>query len=57
MRYGKFLKKHGTIGFVAPSYGASTEPYISIFDKALEKFMALEYDGKVGPNCRKGDGI
>ncbi len=57
MRYGKFLKKHGTIGFVAPSYGASTEPYISIFDKALEKFMALEYDVKVGPNCRKGDGI
>ncbi|MBR5945051.1 MAG: LD-carboxypeptidase [Lachnospiraceae bacterium] len=57
MRYGKFLKKHGTIGFVAPSYGAYNEPYASIFNKALEKFMALEYDVSVGPNCRKGDGI
>lgn len=57
MRYGKFLKKGDTIGFVAPSFGASTEPYATLFDKALEKFMAMGYDVKVGPNCRKGDGI
>jgi len=57
MRYGKFLKKKDTIGFVAPSYGAFIEPYASGFDNALAKFKDLGYGIKEGPNCRKGDGI
>lgn len=57
MRYGKFLKKKDTIGFVAPSYGAYIEPYASLFERALKNFEELGYSIKEGPNCRKGDGI
>lgn len=32
MRYPEFLKDRGTIGFVAPSMGCTTEPYRSAFD-------------------------
>ena len=42
MRYPEFLKENGAIGFVAPSFGAATEPYRSAFDNALKKFHALE---------------
>ena len=27
MKYPEFLEKNGTIGFVAPSFGCSIEPY------------------------------
>ena len=37
MRYPEFLKDRGTIGFVAPSMGCTTEPYRSAFDNAIEK--------------------
>ena len=36
MRYPEFLKENGTIGFVAPSFGAATEPYRSAFVNALK---------------------
>ena len=31
MRFPEFLKEHGTIGFVAPSFGCATEPYYTAF--------------------------
>ena len=40
MRYPDFLKIGDTIGFAAPSFGCSIEPYRSCFDRAqkvLEK--------------------
>ena len=37
MRYPDFLKDHGTIGFVAPSFGCAIEPYHTCFDSALHK--------------------
>lgn len=57
MRYGNFLKKSGTIGFVAPSFGEAYEPYASAFNNAIKKFEQLGYKIKEGPNCRKCDGI
>lgn len=57
MRYPEFLKENGTIGLVAPSCGAATEPYISTQKAAINYFKGLGYGIKEGPNCWKGDGI
>lgn len=57
MRYGKFLKENGTIGFIAPSFGCTTEPYKSAFENALSKFKEMGYETAVGANAYKDDGI
>ena len=57
MRYPDRLPAGGTIGFVAPSFGCATEPYISAFKNALKKFEADGYQTKLGPNCYASDGI
>ncbi len=57
MRYPEFLKENGTIGFVAPSFGCATEPYISLFKNAQEKFKALGYSLDLGPNVYADKGI
>ena len=57
MRYPEFLKENGTIGFVAPSFGAATEPYHSAFNNALKTFRAMGYSVKTGPNCYASDGV
>ncbi len=57
MRYPEFLKENGTIGFVAPSFGCATEPYISRLDSALAKFKELGYKLDLGPNCKIAEGI
>lgn len=57
MRYPKFLKDNGTIGFVAPSFGCATEPYFSAFKSAQNKFKKLGYSLKLGKNCYEGAGI
>ncbi len=57
MRYGKFLNKGGTIGFVAPSFGCNIEPYRTGFDSAQKKFQALGYKTVLGPNCYEGCGV
>ena len=38
MRYPTFLPENGTIGFVAPSFGCTTEPYLTCFGRAQEVF-------------------
>ena len=38
MRYPKDLQPGGTIGFLAPSFGCSFEPYSSAFDNGLKKW-------------------
>ena len=35
MRYPEFLSEGGTIGFVAPSFGCATEPYITDLKKKV----------------------
>lgn len=57
MRYAEFLKEGGTIGFVAPSFGANIEPYYSAFDRALENLTKKGYSYVLGPNCYAGEGI
>lgn len=59
MRYPKFLQDKGTIGFVAPSFGCATEPYVSAFAHARERFEQMGYRVRTGPNCflDQGTGI
>ena len=57
MRYPHFLPENGTIGFIAPSFGCSTEPYKSAFDNAQKKFAEKGYRCVCGPNAYKGTGI
>ena len=57
LRYPKPLEKGRTIGFAAPSFGASIEPYKSLFKEALSNFEKLGYKTLLGPNCWKGEGV
>ena len=57
MRYPKFLKENGTIGFVAPAFGCATEPYQSAFKHSLNKWKTLGHEVDLGPNCYVGKGI
>ena len=57
MRYPEFLAPGGRIGFIAPSFGCSTEPYRSAFGAALEHFHAMGYQTVLGPNCYAEEGI
>ncbi|MCR4955453.1 MAG: LD-carboxypeptidase [Lachnospiraceae bacterium] len=57
MRYPNFLKGNGTLGFVAPSLGCATEPYIQCFENAKNTFSKLGYHYIEGPNCSAALGI
>ena len=57
MRYPKFIKENGTIGFVAPSFGCAIEPYHSAFQNALNKWHDMGYQADLGPNCFASSGI
>lgn len=57
MRYPGFLQEKGRIGLIAPSFGCTTEPYMTYFEEALKKFKESGYDTVLGPNCYKEDGI
>ena len=56
MRYPDFLQAGGTIGFVAPSFGCATEPYITCFKGAKDFFHELGYKTVDGPNCSCQEG-
>ena len=57
MRYPEFIKKGDCIGFCAPSFGCSIEPYRTAFDHTQEVFAGLGYQTVCGPNAYAGDGI
>lgn len=57
MRYPKHLPEHGTIGFVAPSFGCNIEPYRTAFENAQKKLKELGHNLELGPNCYEGKGI
>ena len=57
MRYPKFLEENGTIGFVAPSFGCATEPYISTFASAKEQLKRRGFSLAEGPNCQTACGV
>ena len=57
MRYPEPLKKSGTIGFIAPSFGCAIEPYKSRFENAMKIFREMGYQLKLGPNCYESSGL
>lgn len=57
MKYPKSLEKGGCIGFVAPSFGCSIEPYYSAFQNALNKWKELGYQTGLGPNVYACEGV
>ncbi len=57
MRYPKFLKDGGTIGFVAPAFGCDSEPYKTAFENSLGKWQKMGYKTHLGPNVYEGSGI
>ena len=57
MRDPDFLKKNDVIGFVAPSFGCSVEPYFSGFSEAKKRFRRMGYRIEQGPNCLEDKGI
>lgn len=56
LRYPEFLKEGGRVGFIAPSFGCTTEPYRTLFENAVKYFKAGGYETVTGPNCFKSDG-
>ncbi|MBR6909880.1 MAG: LD-carboxypeptidase, partial [Lachnospiraceae bacterium] len=57
MNYPEFLKSGACIGFPAPSFGASTEPYKTRFTQALEVFRKEGFLPLPGTNAFRGDGV
>ena len=57
MRYPVFLKEQGTIGFVAPSFGCSIEPYRTAFDHSIEEWSKMGHGTVLGPNVYESSGI
>jgi len=56
MRIPDFIRKGDTIGLAAPSFGVSTEPYITRLEAAVSKFRALGYNVMMVPSCMKNLG-
>ena len=52
-----YIKPGNTIGIVAPSFGATTEPYTSRFNEAVRLFKERGYKLKIGATCHKSDGL
>lgn len=57
MKYPKSLQKGGSIGFPAPSFGCSMEPYYSGFQNGLKKWQELGYKTNPGVNAYADHGI
>ncbi|MBO5100482.1 MAG: LD-carboxypeptidase [Treponema sp.] len=57
MKIPKYIKPGDTIGVVAPSFGATTEPYIYRFQEAIKKFKDRGYNVVIGECCYKSDGL
>lgn len=57
MLYPDFLVPGGTAGFVAPSFGCATEPYITGFKRAQERLKNMGLNINNGPNVYEAKGI
>lgn len=53
MKYPRFLSKGDKITFIAPSFGATTEPYQTKVRAAIRKFKKLGYEVAIGENVDK----
>lgn len=57
MRYPEFIKPGGRIGFIAPSFACTTEPYKSLFNEVQTQWREAGYGLVLGPNCSMDAGI
>lgn len=57
IRYPQFLMDHQTIEVIAPSFGASFEPYITQIKEGIKTLQSLGYCVNVGMNVFKNDGV
>lgn len=57
MRIPDFIKNTDSIGFIAPSFGCSFDPYKSGMESAKKKFEDMGHTVVLGPNCYEGSGI
>ncbi len=57
MRIPPFLKNHGTIGFIAPSFACTTTPYVERYENAKKYFRHMNYKIFEGPNCHEASGL
>ncbi len=57
MKQPKFIKYKSTIEMVAPSFGVTTEPYITRYNKAIKNLERLGFNIKEGDNVHKDCGI
>jgi muramoyltetrapeptide carboxypeptidase LdcA involved in peptidoglycan recycling len=57
MRYPKPLAEGGTIGFVAPAFGCTIQPYKGAFENAQKTFQQMGYRMQLGENCYADCGI
>lgn len=55
MKYPKFIEKGSKICLVAPSFGATTEPYLSKVNKAIRRFRQMGYLVNFGENVFKAE--
>ena len=57
MRIPEPLKTGDTIAIVAPSFGATTDPYTFRFEEAVRQFKNRGYRVVIGDCCYKSDGL
>ncbi len=57
MRIPKSIKSGDTIGLVAPSFGATTEPYKTRLEAAIRKFEQRGYKVRAAESCYMDDGL
>ena len=57
MIYPDFLHTKDTIGFIAPSFGCSFNPYHACLNQTIKRFKEMGYNTWVGPNCYLSEGI
>lgn len=57
MKQAPFIKKKCEILYIAPSFGATTEPYITRYQKSFLNLESLGYLVSAGPNVKKQEGV
>lgn len=51
MKYPKFLTANNNVLFIAPSFGCTTEPYMSRLKKSFDVFKDQGFNPEYGPNA------
>lgn len=57
MKQAPFINNNGKIIYIAPSFGATTEPYITRYEKSVKNLKRLGYQVSEGFNVRLQEGV